>query len=279
MDSTPAPGRTPNVSGPRGAAARGGSRIARSVDVAAAWTGRTLRARYQQSVLGWSWVVIQPIATVAIFTLVFTRVVPIDTGGVPYVVFSYTALAPWALLASALPDMSMSLVGNLNLVTKIHFPREALPLAALAARLVDFGISAVLLAVLILASGLPLSLAPLIALPAVFAVHVVLVLGLGLGCAALNVFYRDVDPILRLALQVWFYASPVIYPVSMVPPTWRWLYFVNPMAGVIESYRDVLLLGRLPGPHLLSAGFVAGIVFLAGYGVFRRSECRFADVI
>jgi lipopolysaccharide transport system permease protein len=258
---------------------RGAGQVARSLDVARAWTVRTLRARYQQSALGWSWAIVQPVATVAIFTLVFTRVVHVDTGSVPYIVFSYTAVAPWALLANALPDMSMSLVSNLNLVTKIYFPREALPLSALAARIVDFGISAALLLFLVLASGIAFSPVWLVFLPVVFLVQVVLVLGLGLGCAALNVFYRDVDPILRLGLQVWFYASPVIYPVAMVPERWRWLYLANPMAGVIEGYRDVLIAGRAPGLYLLPAAAISCVVFVAGYGFFKNAEGRFADII
>jgi lipopolysaccharide transport system permease protein len=257
----------------------GTGRAARAADVARAWTLRTLRARYQQSALGWTWAVIQPVATVAIFTLVFTRIVHVDTGGVPYLVFSYAAVVPWTLLSSAVPDMSTSLVTNLSLVTKIYFPREALPLAALAARLFDCAVSAVLLVALVVAYGIPLSLVGLAMLPVVLLVQVALVLGLGLGAAALNVFYRDVDPVLKLVLQVWFYASPVIYPVAMVPARWRTLYFLNPMAGLIESYRDVLLGGRLPGPYFLGAAVVSGAVLLAGYGFFRRSEGRFADLI
>lgn len=248
-------------------------------DLVKAWTVRTLRARYQQSALGWSWAVIQPIATVAVFTLVFTRVVPIDTSGVPYVVFAYAALVPWALLASALPDMAMSLVNNFNLVTKIYFPREALPIAALAARLVDFAISAALLAILVLALHAHVSHLWVIFLPLIFLIQLALILGLGLGAAALNVFYRDVDPVLKLVLQLWFYASPIIYPASLVPEQWQWLYFANPMAGVIEGYRDVLLDNRTPGWHLLPAAVGSTLLLVVGYGFFRRVEGKFADII
>ncbi|HUU34355.1 MAG TPA: ABC transporter permease [Vicinamibacterales bacterium] len=253
--------------------------VVQLADVVRAWTVRTLRARYQQSALGWLWVVIQPVATVAIFTVVFTRFVRVDTGDVPYIVFSYTAVAPWALLASALPDMASSLVTNLNLVTKIYFPRAALPLAAFAARVVDFAISAVILVVLVLAYGIRPSFAWLVYLPVVFLVQAVLILGLGLGAAALNVYYRDVDPVLKLGIQIWFYASPIIYPVALVPQQWHWLYFANPMAGVIESYRAVLLGGQAPGWNLVSAGALSLVAFVLGYGFFTRAEGRFADVI
>jgi lipopolysaccharide transport system permease protein len=253
--------------------------VAGSADIVRAWTARTLSARYQQSVLGWLWAVIQPVATAAIFTVVFTRFVRIDTGDIPYIVFSYAAVVPWALMANALPDMSMSLVNNMNLVTKIYFPRAALPVAALVARLVDFGISAVILVALVLAFGMPVTFAWLIFLPLVFTVQVLLALALGLGMSALNVFYRDVDPVLKLAMQIWFYASPIIYPVALVPEAWRWLYFANPMAGVIEGYRDVLLRGTRPGPYLLSAAIVSVVGLVLGYGFFRSAEGRFADVI
>lgn len=248
-------------------------------DLIWAWTGRTLRGRYQQSALGWLWAVIQPAATVAIFTLVFTYFVPVDTGGVPYVLFSYAAVVPWTFLATALPDMSMSLVQNMNLVTKIYFPREALPLAAMLARMVDFGISAALLAILLLAYQVPLSLTSLLYLPGIVAIQLLLIVGLGLGSAAANVYYRDVDPLLRLILQIWFYASPIIYPVSLVPEKWRAVYFLNPMAGVIAGYRDVLLLGRPPEPTVYVSGAISIAIFVIGVWFFRRVEWQFADIV
>jgi lipopolysaccharide transport system permease protein len=248
-------------------------------DLIWAWTGRTLRGRYQQSALGWLWAIVQPVATVAIFTVVFTYFVPVDTGGVPYVLFSYTAVVPWTFLAASLTDMSMSLVQNMNLVTKIYFPREALPLAAMLARMVDFGISAALLAVLLVVYGTPLSLTSLLYLPGIVAIQLLLVIGLGLGSAAANVFYRDVDPLLRLALQVWFYASPIIYPVSLVPEQWRALYFLNPMAGVIAGYRDILLFGKAPEPYIFYSAAISTVVFFVGIWFFRRVEWQFADIV
>ena len=206
-----------------------------SKDLIYAWMGRTVRGRYQQSLLGWFWAVVQPVATVLIFTIVFTRFVKVDTGDIPYVVFSYVAVVPWTFFASSLTDMAMSLVQNMNLVTKIYFPREALPIAAMLARLLDFGISAVIIALLIVFYRLPLFSHSLLFLPIILLVHVALTAGLGLIAAAGNVFYRDVDPFLRLGLQIWFYASPIIYPTSLVPPNYKGLYFLNPLAGIIES--------------------------------------------
>jgi len=248
-------------------------------DLVWAWTVRTLRGRYQQSALGWFWAIVQPVASVAIFAVVFTRIVPVDTSGVPYILFSYAAVVPWTLLASSLTDMAMSLVQNMNLVGKIYFPREALPIAALLARLADFGISLILLVVLVIVYGIPVSPLGLLFLPIIFLIQLALMLGLGIGSAALNVFYRDVDPLLRLIIQIWFYASPILYPVSLVPEKWQWLYFLNPMAGIIAAYRDVLIYNTLPGDYLLPAALISFGILALGYWFFKRVEFQFADII
>lgn len=244
-----------------------------------AWTVRTLRGRYQQSALGWLWAIVQPVATVAIFAVVFTRIVPVDTGGVPYILFSYTAVVPWTLLAASVTDMAMSLVQNMNLVGKIYFPREALPIAALLARLADFGISFILLIILVILFRIPISPLGLLYLPLILLIQLALILGLGLGSAALNVFYRDVDPLLKLVTQVWFYASPILYPVSFVPEKWRWLYFLNPMSGIIAAYRDVLIYDASPSGYLLPAAGISLVLFLLGYWFFKKVEFQFADIV
>jgi lipopolysaccharide transport system permease protein len=251
----------------------------RARDLLLAWTARNIRARYQQSALGWLWAVLQPTAQVAIFTIVFTYFVPIDTGAIPYPVFSYVAVAPWAFLAASLPDMTDALVANMGLVTKIYFPREVLPVAAMLARLLDFAVATGLLAVLIMVYGVSVYPAGWLVFPLVIVIQITLVLGLGLACAALNVFFRDVRSLMVLMLQLWFYASPIIYPVTMVPERLRSLYFLNPMAGVIEAYRDVLLNGRLPGAYLVPSTLTAVAVFLLGYWFFKRVEFQFADVV
>jgi lipopolysaccharide transport system permease protein len=248
-------------------------------DLVWAWAARTLRARYQQSALGWLWAVLQPVATVAIFAVVFTRIVPVDTHGVPYILFSYAAVVPWTLLSASVTDMAMSLVQNMNLVSKIYFPREALPIATLLARLVDFAISFVLLGALVLIYQIPVSLAGLVYLPLIIAIQLALILGLGIGAAAINIFYRDVDPLLKLVMQIWFYASPILYPVTLVPEHWRRLYFLNPMAGILAAYRDVLVYNRLPGNYLLTAAIISLAILLAGCWFFKKTECQFADIV
>lgn len=248
-------------------------------DLVWAWTVRTLRGRYQQSALGWLWAIVQPVATVAIFSIVFTRIVPVDTGGIPYILFSYAAVVPWTLLASSITDMATSLVQNMNLVGKIYFPREALPVAALLARLADFGISFVLLLLMVVVYQIDISPLGLLYLPLVLFIQLALMLGLGIGSAALNVFYRDVDPLLKLITQVWFYASPILYPVSLVPDQWHWIYFLNPMAGIIAAYRDILVYNNIPGDYLLSSAIVSLIIFVLGYWFFKRVEFQFADIV
>lgn len=248
-------------------------------DLLAAWTLRTIRSRYQQSLLGGLWAILQPAARVAVFSVVFTRFIPVDTGSVPYVVFSYTAMVPWLLFSTSVSDMVESLVVNMNLVTKIYFPREILVIAAMLARLLDFGIAfGVLLLLMLYYRLLPFALGWLY-LPVILATQLALALGLGLAGATLNVFYRDIKHLVTLGLQLWLYATPIIYPVSLVPERFRSLYFLNPMAGVIEAYRAVLLYEALPGPYLFTSVLTAPVILVVGYWLFKRLEPQFADVV
>lgn len=244
-----------------------------------AWTGRIVRGRYQQSALGWLWAIVQPVATTVIFSIIFTYIVPVDTGDVPYILFSFTAIVPWTLLATSLGDMASSLVQNMSLVSKINFPREALPIAAMLARLLDFGVSFLIVIVMMFIYQVQVSPSALLFLPVILAVQIALILGVGLACSALNVFYRDVDPLIKLVIQVWFYASPIIYPVSMVPEKLLPYYFLNPMAGILVGYRDVLLNSSPPGLYLLPSIIEAIVLLIVGYWFFRRVEYQFADII
>jgi lipopolysaccharide transport system permease protein len=251
----------------------------RSRDLLWSWTTRNIRARYQQSALGWLWAVVQPAAQVVIFTLIFTLFVPVNTGDVQYPVFSYVALVPWTLLSASVTDMSQTLVANMNLVTKIYFPREILPIASLLARLMDFGVAAGLLVVLMIIYQVPFYLPSLLYVPMILVIQLLLILGLGLASSAANVFFRDVQSLLGLVLQLWFYASPIIYPISMVPERLRGLYYLNPMAGVLEGYRDVLIYQRAPGQYLLPSFLLSFAIFILGYWFFKKVEFQFADIV
>jgi len=253
--------------------------VLKSKDLLWQWTSRNIRARYQQSLLGWFWAIVQPTAQVAIFTLVFTVIVPIDTGKTPYIIFAYVAMVPWTLLATSLTDMSNSMVDNMSLVNKIYFPREVLPIASMLARLMDFGVAALLVVILMVIYGVRVYPIGLLFLPIILAIQLVLMLGIGFATAAANVFLRDVRSMMVLGLQLWFYASPVIYPATLVSDELRPYYFLNPMNGIIEAYRDVLLRAQMPGSYLFSAALISLIVFLAGYWFFKRVEFQFADIV
>lgn len=251
-----------------------------SRDLLREWTARTLKSRYQQSLLGWLWAIVQPAAQAAMLAVVFSLIVPIDVGGQPYFLFAFVATAPWTFFAGSLTDMTESLVTNMSLVNKIYFPREVLPIAAMAARLADLAVAAAFFGLAALVYGAPLPLAALLGLPAVLLVQLALTVGLGLAGAALNVFVRDVRPMLALVLQLWFYASPVLYPLDKVPAGVRPYYDLNPMVGIIDGYRSILLDGTLPGGRsfALAAGISVGVC-LAGYALFKAAEHRFADVV
>lgn len=243
------------------------------------WTVREVQVRYKQSLLGIAWAVLQPLALMIIFTLVFSRLVHVDTGDIPYPVFSYTALVPWTFFATSLSFGIASVVNNMNLVTKIYFPREILPLASIGAAFVDFVASGLILAGMMLVYGVrpgwaSLWIGPLLVLQVALTIAVVL-----LG-SALLVFFRDVRFVVPLLTQVWMYASPVIYPSTLVPEQFRILYFLNPMAGIIDGYRRVLLMGEPPQSQALALGSVVTLVLLiAGVLFFKRSEPVFADLI
>ncbi len=258
---------------------RGPGSFRQTMDLLYTWTGRHIRARYEQSLLGWFWAVAQPAAQVAIFTIIFTRVIPIDTGHIPYVLFSYVAIAPWTFLAAALTDMTSSITDNMTLVSKIHFRREVLPVSAMFARLIDFAVATAVIVVLLAVYRFPVDPGRLLLLPVVLLIQISLVAGIGMACAAANTFLRDVRPLLVLVLQIWFYASPILYPVTQVPQSVRGLYALNPVAGVIEGYRAVWLSADVPFHYIWSAAIVACVCLVGGWLAFRRAEALFADVI
>jgi lipopolysaccharide transport system permease protein len=243
------------------------------------WTEREVRVRYKQSALGVAWAIIQPLTLTLIFTLVFSRLIQIDTGGIPYPVFAYSALLPWTFFATSLAFGIPSLVNNLNLVGKIYFPREILPLASIGAALVDFAMASLVFAGMMLIYQIPLTLNVLWIGPLLI-IQIILTIGVTLSGAALIVFFRDVRFVIPLLIQIWMYASPVIYPTTLVPPQWQTLYFLNPMAGIIDGYRRVLTQGEPPNiPALVLATVVSSVLLVVGYIIFKRSEPLFADLI
>jgi lipopolysaccharide transport system permease protein len=248
-------------------------------DLLRVWTWREIRSRYKQSFLGMAWAILQPLAMMIVYLIVFAVIVKVDTGDIPYPLFAYTALLPWTLLASSMSTGIPSLVTNMSLVTKIYFPREVLPISSIMARVVDFFYASSVMILLLVIYHVPIQWTVLW-LPVIFVIQVMLITGVVLLGAALNVAYRDVGQLIPLVTQVWMYASPVIYPVTLVPERLRTLYWLNPMAGIIDGYRLALLEGHSPDPLGLSlAAIVSFILFVAGYRYFKKVEVVFADII
>jgi lipopolysaccharide transport system permease protein len=238
-------------------------------------TWRDVKVRYKQTVLGAAWAVLQPLLLMLIFTFVFGRLVGVKSEGVPYPLFAFAGLLPWMFFANAVTNSGNSLVSNSNLIKKVYFPRIIIPTAAVTAGLVELGIGFLLLIVLMFYYGVGLHLS-LLLLPLLLILLTLLALGVGMWMSALNVKYRDVRYALPFLIQLWLFASPVIYPV---PERWRWLMALNPMTGIVQGFRSALF-GRPVdwGTLGLSAVIILLILVLSTF-TFSRVERSFADVI
>jgi lipopolysaccharide transport system permease protein len=240
---------------------------------------RDLKVRYKQTALGVAWVVLQPLVATLIFTVVFGNLARIPSGDLPYPLFAFSALLPWQYFAGALTRSGTSLVNNANLITKIYFPRLIIPLAGILNGLVDFGISFLVLIVLMLYYGVGPGWA-ILTLPLFLLLAIVTALGVSLWLSALGVQYRDVNQLLPFLVQVWMYATPVVYPAALFPERWRPLLGLNPMAGVVEGFRWALTgSGDAPGPMLLVSVIVVLVLLVSGLAFFRNTERTFADVV
>lgn len=240
---------------------------------------REVKGRYRQMALGPLWVIIQPLVAMVVFSIIFGRLAKIPSDGMPYPLFAYSALVPWQLFSGAANKASVSLVTNLSVIAKVYFPRLVVPLSACLSTLVDFSMSMVVLLGMLLAYGYPLTL-NLLVLPLYVLLATLAALAVGLWMACLAVKFRDVGLLVSYFLQVWMYASPVVYPSSLVPEKWQMLYHLNPMAVVIEGFRWCLL-GRGAGPDvmLLVAYGVVIVLLIPGALYFRRTERSIVDLL
>lgn len=239
---------------------------------------RDLKVRYKQTVLGVTWVVVQPVLATLIFTLFLGVLARVPSGGTPYALMVYTGLLPWTFFSAAVAGSANSLVGNTHLITKVYFPRMIIPGAAIGARVVDFIIALILIVPLMAYYRLSAT-GNMLMLPVLIVLLIMFSWSLGMWASALNVKYRDVSVILPVVIQLWMFVSPVAYPVGIVPANWRWLYFLNPMAGIVQGFRAAIL--GMPfswGPLLYSAVFTL-MLFVYAAGVFRKMEKSFADII
>jgi lipopolysaccharide transport system permease protein len=238
---------------------------------------RDIKVRYKQTALGASWAVIQPFFTMVVFSLFFGHLARVPSDGVPYPIFSFAALVPWAFFAHGLTQSAGSLVASQNLIKKVYFPRLAIPIATVLAGVVDFMIAFTVLIAMMAFYGI-MPGAQVFWIPALLLLALVTALGVGLWFAALNVQYRDVAYVVPFTVQLWLFATPVAYPSSMLPEPWRTVYGLNPMAGVVEGFRWTLLgTGEAPGPMLAVSTFAAVAILVTGSFYFRWMERSFAD--
>jgi lipopolysaccharide transport system permease protein len=238
-----------------------------------------LSVRYKQSILGWAWAALQPLALMAIYTLVFAHIAPVKTGGVPYPIFVFSALLPWIFFSAAISNSVQGLVAYPSLLTKMYFPREIIPLSYLAAGLVDFLIATIILAGLMIHYGVVLTWNVLYGIP------ILVILGgftaaISLLFSAIHVRFRDVGLAMPFLLQIWMFATPVVYSLQSVPTRWRSLFLLDPAAVTIENFRRVVIGGQ--GPDLSALGIAAAIAVVclaAAYAYFKSSEAAMADII
>jgi lipopolysaccharide transport system permease protein len=240
---------------------------------------RDLKVRYAQTVLGVAWAVLQPLLTTIVFSVIFGSFAKVPSDGVPYPVFSLAALVPWTYFSTALGGAGNSLVVSSNLITKVYFPRLVIPLTPVLVGLVDVAISMLLLFGMMAWYHIAPTPLSIVLVPLLLVVSALLATGVGAWLAALNIKYRDVKYVLPFLVQLWMYASPIVYPSSIVPERVRWLYALNPMVGIIEGFRSALLGTSNTGWGAIGLSIGTGLlIFLAGTMYFRRSERHFADI-
>lgn len=243
------------------------------------WSLRNIKVRYKQSILGGLWAILQPLSLMVVFSLIFSVFIKIPTDDTPYPIFAYIALLPWTFFATSISLGVSSLVTNMNLITKIYFPREILPISVVIAGFLDLLLAAIVFVGMLIFYQIPLRLT-IVTIPLLLAIQIILTLGILFIVSAANVFYRDIHFVIPLGMTIWMYATPIIYPVSVIPPALRGIYMLNPMASLIEAYRTVTLKGLWPDwGNLAVAAIISISVFVIGYSYFKRVEWEFADVI
>lgn len=241
-------------------------------------TWRDIKVRYRQTVLGATWAVAQPLATMLVLTLFFGTLARIESDGMPYALFTFAGLVPWTFFANTVISAGNSLVFNADLITKAYFPRLLIPASAVGLALVDFGVAGVVLAGMMVYYGVVPTLY-LALLPLLIVLTILLALGAGVGLAALNVKYRDVRHAMPFLIQLGMFATPIIYPTSLLPEGWRWVLALNPMTGLVEGYRAALF-GRPPDLLALGLAAIITLAILVGAAyVFRHMERTFADLV
>jgi len=242
------------------------------------FTMRDIKIRYKQTALGFLWAIIQPLFMMVIFTIIFGGFAKIPSDGVPYPLFSFSALLPWMLFSEGLTRSTMSMVSNANIMTKVYFPRLIMPISGILSPLVDFAVSISILVVMMAYYGFVPTI-NVVFLPLFILLALATSLGVGLWLSALNVKYRDFQYTIPFIIQLWMYASPVVYPASMLPQSIQFLYGLNPMAGVIEGFRWALLGTAVPNSIIFVSVCMVAVMLVSGMFYFRRMEQYYADIV
>ena len=240
-------------------------------------TWRDIKVRYKQTAMGAAWAIIQPLVMMLVFAVVF-GLIGVPTDDMPFFIFFYCGLLPWTFFSGAVTNSSLSLVMNGNLISKVYFPRVLIPTATIGAGLVDLAVASVILVLLAFYYGMPAT-RNLLMLPVLAVLTVLMSLGLGMWLAALTVKYRDVRHVLPFTLQVWFFATPIIYPASIVHEKWRWLLYLNPMTGIVEGLRSAIIGRAFDWPSIAFSAAVTLVVLVISVFAFNRIEKSFADLI
>ena len=240
---------------------------------------REIQIRYKQSVLGVAWAVLQPLIMMLMFTLIFSVLLKVPSEGVPYPIFSYSALLFWTFFATSLNNAIPSLEANAGLIKKIYFPREFFPMSSVFAAIFDLGIAALIFLGMMFYYHVHFTLNILYVIPLLI-VQTIFTMGMCFIFSALNAYYRDIKYALPLVIQLWMYLTPIIYPITLIPERFKTYYLLNPMTGIIESYRDVLVKGTAPQSLYIGVAAAGAVVlFIVGYLYFKRIEMTFADVL
>ena len=240
---------------------------------------RDVKVRYKQTFLGAAWAIVQPVSTMIIFTIFLGRLAKMSSDNIPYSLFAFSGLLPWQLFSFSLNESASSLVNNKQLITKVYFPRILIPIAAMLVGLVDFLVASVVLVILMAYHRIVPTVGILLA-PVLVLFAMVTALSIGLGLSALNVRYRDVRYTVPFIIQIWMFATPIVYPSSLVPERWRPVYGLNPMAGVVEGFRWALFgTSSGGGPLILVSIATVLVLLLVGLAYFQKTEKHFADLV
>ncbi len=241
-------------------------------------TLREIKGRYKQSIIGYFWVILNPLVQLLVYSFVFSIIFRFPLNNIPYPVFLFAGLLPWIYFQTSIGSAALSLIDNSNLIKKVNFPRETLPYSIIVSKAIDLFFASVLLLIFMFFNQMELQLSLLFIVP-LFLIQIILMAGLSLLVSTANLFYRDIQYLVNLLLMLWMYLTPIVYPLSLVPNQYVGLYKLNPMVGIIEGYRSALFGLEFDKGNILLSAIISITIFMFSFWVFKRSEKVFADIV